>query len=92
MFAEIKDIDEKVENNTAPIAAKLASEGKVKTIVKGHIHTDILLKALLKRDLNFRELKYKGLAMLHKDNHYSLSNLLYNNRGMGRNFLGFHEC
>jgi phosphate acetyltransferase len=45
-------IDEHVENNTAPIAAKLASEGKVKIIVKGHIHTDILMKAVLKRDLN----------------------------------------
>ncbi len=45
-------IDEKEENNTAPIAAKLASEDKVKIIVKGHIHTDILMKAVLKRDLN----------------------------------------
>jgi phosphotransacetylase len=45
-------IDEKNENNTAPIAAKLASEGKVKIIVKGHIHTDVLMKAVLKRDLN----------------------------------------
>ena len=45
-------IDEPVENNTAPIAAKLASEGKVKIIIKGHIHTDILMKAVLKRDLN----------------------------------------
>ncbi len=45
-------IHEPVENNTAPIAAKLASEGKVKIIVKGHIHTDILMKAVLKRDLN----------------------------------------
>ena len=34
------------------MAAKLASEGKVKIIVKGHIHTDILMKAVLKRDLN----------------------------------------
>ena len=51
-IAKYKIINEKVENNTAPIAAKLASEGKVKIIVKGHIHTDILLKALLKRDLN----------------------------------------
>ena len=34
-------IDEPVENNTARIAAKLASEDKVKIIVKGHIHTDI---------------------------------------------------
>ena len=45
-------IDEKDENNTAPIAAKLASEDKVKIIVKGHIHTDVLMKAVLKRDLN----------------------------------------
>ena len=45
-------IDESVENNTAPIAAKLASEGKVKIIIKGHIHTDVLMKAVLKRDLN----------------------------------------
>ena len=30
----------------------MASEGKVKIIVKGHIHTDILMKAVLKRDLN----------------------------------------
>ena len=45
-------IDEPVENNTAPIAAKMASEGKIKIIVKGHIHTDVLMKAVLKRDLN----------------------------------------
>jgi phosphate acetyltransferase len=45
-------VDEPIENNTAPIAAKLASEEKVKIIVKGHIHTDILMKAVLKRDLN----------------------------------------
>ena len=45
-------INEPIENNTAPIAAKMASEGKVKIIVKGHIHTDILMKAVLKRDLN----------------------------------------
>ena len=45
-------IHEPDENKTAPIAAKLASEGKVKIIVKGHIHTDVLMKAVLKRDLN----------------------------------------
>ena len=45
-------IHESVENNTAPIAAKLASEDKVKIIVKGHIHTDVLMKAVLKRNLN----------------------------------------
>ncbi len=43
---------EPIENNTASIAAKMASEGKVKIIVKGHIHTDILMKAVLKRNLN----------------------------------------
>ena len=51
-ISKYKIIDEKDENSTAPIAAKLASEGKVKIIVKGHIHTDILMKAILKRDLN----------------------------------------
>ncbi len=45
-------VHEPIENNTAPIAAKLASEGKVKIIVKGHIHTDVLMKAVLKRNLN----------------------------------------
>ena len=51
-ISKYKIIDEKNENSTAPIAAKLASEGKKKIIVKGHIHTDILIKAVLKRDLN----------------------------------------
>ena len=45
-------VHEPDENSTAPIAAKFASEGKVKIIVKGHIHTDVLMKAVLKRDLN----------------------------------------
>ena len=45
-------IHEPVENNTAAIAAKLASQDKVKIIVKGHIHTDILMKEVLKF-LNF---------------------------------------
>ena len=45
-------IDEPTENNTAAIAAKLASEKKVKIIVKGHIHTDILMKEVLKREYN----------------------------------------
>ena len=51
-ISKYKIINEKNENETAPIAAKLASEDKVKIIVKGHIHTDILMKAVLKRDLN----------------------------------------
>ena len=51
-ISNYKIINEKNENNTAPIAAKLASEDKVKIIVKGHIHTDVLMKSVLKRDLN----------------------------------------
>ena len=43
-------IDEPIENNTAAKAAKLASEKKIKIIVKGHIHTDILMKEVLKRE------------------------------------------
>ncbi len=45
-------IDEKNENNTASVAAKLAAEGKAKILVKGHIHTEVLIKAILKRSLN----------------------------------------
>ena len=43
-------IHEPVENNTAAIAANLAMQNKVKMIVKGHIHTDILMKEVLKRE------------------------------------------
>ena len=43
-------IHEPIENNTAAIAAKLASQEKIKIIVKGHIHTDILMKEVLKRE------------------------------------------
>jgi phosphate acetyltransferase len=45
-------IDEPIENNTAKIAAQLASKGKIKIIVKGHIHTDVLMKEVLKREYN----------------------------------------
>ena len=51
-ISKYKIINEKDENSTAPIAAKLAGENKVKIIVKGHIHTDVLMKAVLKRDYN----------------------------------------
>ena len=51
-ISKFKIINEKDENKTAPIAAKLASEEKAKIIVKGHIHSDVLMKAVLKRDLN----------------------------------------
>jgi phosphate acetyltransferase len=45
-------VDEKEENNTAKVAAKLASDKKIKIIVKGHIHTDVLMKEVFKREYN----------------------------------------
>ena len=51
-ISQYEIIDEPIENNTAKIAAKLASADKVKIIVKGHIHTDILMKEVLKREYN----------------------------------------
>ena len=51
-ISEYEIINEPVENNTAKIAAKLAGDGKVKIIVKGHIHTDILMKEVLLRKYN----------------------------------------
>ena len=49
-ISDFEIIHEPIENNTAKIAAKLASADKVKIIVKGHIHTDILMKEILKRE------------------------------------------
>jgi len=51
-ISNFETIHEPVENNTARIAAKLASENKIRIIVKGHIHTDILMKEVLKREYN----------------------------------------
>ena len=51
-ISKYENIDEKDENSTASMAAKLAGEGNIKIIVKGHIHTEVLIKAVLKRDLN----------------------------------------
>ena len=51
-ISKFEIVHEPVENNTAKIAAKLASEDKVKIIVKGHIHTDVLMKEVLKREYN----------------------------------------
>ncbi len=45
-------IHESEENKTASIAAKLASEKKIQIIVKGHIHTDVIMKEVLKREYN----------------------------------------
>ena len=49
-ISDFEIIHEPIENNTAKIAAKLASADKVKIIIKGHIHTDILMKEILKRE------------------------------------------
>ena len=43
-------IHEPDENSTAKVAAKLAAEKKIRIIVKGHIHTDVLMKEVLKRE------------------------------------------
>ena len=51
-ISQYEIIDVPVENNTAAIAAKLANQGKIKIIVKGHIHTDVLMKEVLKREHN----------------------------------------
>ena len=51
-ISKFKIIHEPVENNTAKVAAKLASKKKIRIIVKGHIHTDILMKEVLKREYN----------------------------------------
>ena len=45
-------INEKNENKTAMIAAELASKDKIKIIVKGHIHTDVLMKEVIKKKYN----------------------------------------
>ncbi|MFL2894620.1 MAG: bifunctional enoyl-CoA hydratase/phosphate acetyltransferase [Candidatus Pelagibacter sp.] len=51
-ISEYEIIHEPVENNTAKIAAKLASDKKIKIIIKGHIHTDILMKEVIKKEYN----------------------------------------
>ncbi len=51
-ISEFQIINEPDENNTAKVAAKLAGDGEVKIIVKGHIHTDILMKEVLQRKYN----------------------------------------
>ena len=51
-YSNYEIINEPIENNTAAIATKLASKKEVRIIVKGHIHTDILMKEVLKREYN----------------------------------------
>ena len=51
-ISKFEIIHEPIENNTAKVAAELAANGKIRIIVKGHIHTDILMKEVLKREYN----------------------------------------
>ena len=51
-ISEFKILDEKNENKTAVIAAELASKEKIKIIVKGHIHTDVLMREVIKKKYN----------------------------------------
>ena len=51
-ISDYKIVHESIENNTAKVAAKLAGDGDVKIIVKGHIHTDVLMKEVLLRKYN----------------------------------------
>ena len=49
-ISQYEIIHEPDENSTAKIAAKLAAEKKIRIIVKGHIHSDVLMKEVLKRE------------------------------------------
>ena len=51
-ISQFEILDEKNENKTAVIAAELASKEKIKIIVKGHIHTDVLMKEVIKKKYN----------------------------------------
>ena len=51
-ISKFEIIHEPIENNTAKVAAELAANGKIRIIVKGHIHTDVLMKEVLKREYN----------------------------------------
>ena len=48
-ISEFEVLHEPDENSTEKVAASLASEKKIQIIVKGHIHTDVLMKEVLKR-------------------------------------------
>ena len=45
-------VNEPDENSTAKVAAQLASKEKIRIIVKGHIHTDVLMKEVIKKEYN----------------------------------------
>ena len=71
-ISKFKIIHEPVENNTAKGAAKLAAKGEIKIIVKGHIHTDVLMKEVLKREYNLlgkNRMSHIWHMTLNKDDH-----------------------
>ena len=71
-ISKFKIIHESVENNTAKVAAKLAAKGEIKIIVKGHIHTDVLMKEVLKREYNLlgkNRMSHIWHMTLNKDDH-----------------------
>ena len=51
-ISKFEIINEKENKNTAIHGAYLASKEKVEILIKGHIHTDVLMKAILKKGLN----------------------------------------
>ncbi len=53
-------IDSKDEQDAAAISCQLANENKVKVIIKGNLHTDILMRFYLKKEFNL--LKGKRLS------------------------------
>ena len=53
-------IDSKDEQDAAAISCQLANENKVKVIIKGNLHTDILMRFYLKKEYNL--LKGKRLS------------------------------
>ena len=61
-FPEDSIINAKTESHAAKIACLLASEGKAKVLVKGHMHTDILMKEYIKSS---HSLRIKGKKMSH---------------------------
>ena len=79
-ISEYELINEPIENNTAKIATRLASQDKIKIIVKGHIHTDILMKEVLKREyhlLGKKRLSHIWHMTLEKDDKPLILSLIH---------------
>ncbi len=51
-IGNFKIINEENDHNSANIGAKLAKDNLVKVIVKGNLHTDILMRSYLKKEYN----------------------------------------